>query len=99
MADPDASSIKFWLDFAIRKLGSRAVIRRIAYQIDTNPDVVDKALYWLPSLVPKSEDGARSALKELHREAKSRNIIRGAQMTAQSDGTVLFSNVHPENRS
>ncbi len=70
MSTSDASTIKFWLDFAIRKLGAKAVIREIASRIDTQPNMVHKALYWLPSLVPKSQSKAWVQLKKLCQEKK-----------------------------
>ncbi len=98
LLEPDASSIKFWLDFAIRKLGAKSVILEIASRIDSHPDLVDKALYWLPSLVPKSQAKARGLLEKLHKDAKKRNIIKGPKVSIQDNGSVLFSNIYPKKK-
>ena len=96
MVNPDASSIKFWLEFAIKKLGARTVVEKVASELDSNPDFVDKAVYWLPIILPDTETRQREKVKDLIRIAKKRGILRGPVINRNSDGTVLFSNIYKE---
>jgi hypothetical protein len=61
----DAQGIKHLLEFAVAKLGSRAVIRALSERKTDDSQLVEKALYWLPSLV-RQEDAA--LLEELKRQ-------------------------------
>lgn len=81
LVSPDASSIKFWLGFAIPKLGTRKVLAEVSALLDSNPSAVDMALYWLPSLLPSTDDIARAAYETLQAEARRRDIIRGPVTT------------------
>src|SRR5271166_5172740 len=47
----DAQGIKYLLEFAIAKLGSRAVIQTLSSRKAQDSQLVEKALYWLPSLI------------------------------------------------
>lgn len=96
---PDASSIKFWLAFAIAKLGACKVIAEVAALLDGNPGAVDMALYWLPSLLPSSDHASRVAVQALHAEAQSRGIIRGPVTTRAADGGFLFRDIYGSAKS
>lgn len=95
LACADASSIQFWLKFAIPKLGGRRVVKEVARLVDSNPDAVSKAIYWLPKYLPESQRKARSLFVEFHAEARKRGIIKGPITTPTADGRTLFSNVYP----
>jgi hypothetical protein len=94
LTHPDASSIKFWLAFAVRKLGARKVISEVAALLDSNPTAVDMALYWLPTLLRPTDEASRSAFRGLRDEAHRRGIIRGAVTTRRADGETLFHDVY-----
>ncbi len=89
LAHPDASSIKFWLAFAIRKLGARKVVAELAALLDTNPSALDMALYWLPGLLPPAENASRAACQALYGEAHRRGIVRGPVPPSTADGGTL----------
>jgi hypothetical protein len=95
---PDASSIKFWLAFAIPKLGARKVLAEIEALLDSNPSAIDMALYWLPSLLPSTDARSLAAYKTLYTEAKRRGIIRGPVTTHTSDGRTLYKDIHGQTR-
>ena len=65
LAHADAQGIKHLLEFAIAKLGSRTVIRTLSERKTDDAQLVEKALYWMPSLV-RQEDAA--LLEELKRQ-------------------------------
>ena len=66
----DASSIQFWLEAIVPRLGARRVLAALEVLVDTDPDAVDKALYWLPRFVPKEDMEARMQMQHLTRELK-----------------------------
>lgn len=51
----DASTIKDWLEFAIPRIGLKRVIWALKSVENQNSDTIDKALYWLPSLVQNKD--------------------------------------------
>ncbi|WP_422928584.1 hypothetical protein [Singulisphaera sp. PoT] len=55
LAHADASGIRPWLECVVPRLGFRKVLRRLGEAVDSNPDGVAKALYWLPSLATPEE--------------------------------------------
>lgn len=44
----DASSMKWWLDVCIPKLGADKVIHILREHLESNLDAIDHALYWIP---------------------------------------------------
>lgn len=96
--NPDASSIKFWLEFGITKLGGERVVHSIAELLERAPSTVSKALYWLPRLLPHGQPKAAAALRDLREEADRRGLIRGPSTTTHADGSVTYSDVYPEDR-
>ncbi|MCW1916524.1 hypothetical protein OJ996_23255 [Luteolibacter sp. GHJ8] len=93
LVDPDAGSIKFWLAFGIKKLGGRKVLAEISALLDAKPSAVDKALYWLPGLLPSTDEASRASCQILRAEAQRRGIIRGPASTCTPDGRVLFHDI------
>lgn len=76
--------------FGITKLGAKRTIAEIASRIDAQPHVVDMALYWLPSMIPK-DDPARKPLIALQRQADQLGVIRPARRTVHLDGSITFT--------
>lgn len=81
---------KAMAQFGVTKLGARRTVAEIASRIDTQPHVVDMALYWMPSMISK-EDPARKPLKELQKRANESGIIRPVRRTVHPDGSVTFA--------
>lgn len=71
---------KAMAQFGVTKLGGKRTISEIASRIGTQPHVVDMALYWMPSMIPK-EDPARKPLKALRKQAEELEIIRPTRRT------------------
>lgn len=69
----DASSIKYWLDSVVPRLGYRRSIARLEGLLATEPNGVEKAAYWMPRL--GKSDKETEILKEFQHkltEATSR---------------------------
>ena len=78
------------VQFGITKLGSKRAVAEIASRIDTQPPVVDMALYWIPTMIPK-DDRARTPIEELQNRADELGIIRPTRRIDHSDGSVTFA--------
>jgi hypothetical protein len=65
LLESDASTIQFWLGFAIPKLGTRAVVRILSEYGENDKVLVDKALYWLPQLVKDNERELLAVLRKI----------------------------------
>jgi hypothetical protein len=63
--ESDASTIKFWLGFAIPKLGTKAVIRILSEYGKNDKVFLNMALYWLPLLIKNNEQELLVPLKSL----------------------------------
>ena len=98
LAVADAGSIKLWLDCAVAKLGGRRVVQIVAGQINSNPEGVAKAVYWLPSLLSRKESKTVAAYDELVRLARERGIMRAPEVLPHPEdpGRVVFGNVRAE---
>lgn len=75
LADTDAQSIKIWLEFAIPKLGFKAVVKLIKELSNDENRLIEKAVYWLPLFIPNNEKRALDLLEDLkqginHRSSK-----------------------------
>lgn len=81
---------KAMAEFGVTKLGGRRTIAEIASRIETQPHLVDMALYWMPSMIPK-EDPAQKLLKDLQKRADELGIIRPTRRTVHPDGSVTFA--------
>jgi hypothetical protein len=64
----DASNIKLWLEFAIPRMGVKRVITALKNTENEKPGTIDKALYWLPSLIKKEDF---QIIEELKRDWQS----------------------------
>ena len=62
----DASSIKYWLESVVPRLGFRRTVDNLIRLAPTNNDGVEKALYWLPRFVTSDAESAKlDHLREL----------------------------------
>jgi hypothetical protein len=96
LTNPDASTIKWWLEFGISKLGGEKLIGQIAALLYSNPSTVDKALYWLPMLLPADQPKAVSSHRALRDQAVQKGILKGPKESVQNDGSILFSDIYPK---
>lgn len=55
LSKADASTIKLWLEFAIPRIGLKKIIAFLKNKENQNSYIIDKALYWLPSLVESKD--------------------------------------------
>lgn len=62
----DASSIRSWLECAAPKLGFRRVIAILTRTLETDPQAVEQALYWIPRLLPPNDSQAWEAWEILN---------------------------------
>lgn len=46
----DASTMKWWLDTCVPKLGLKKITRILEDHLKKHPDAVDHALYWIPRI-------------------------------------------------
>ncbi len=76
--------------FGVTKLGGKRTIAEIASRINSQPHVVDMALYWLPSMISR-KDPAYFPLQDLRKRAAELGITKPARRTVNSDGSVTFS--------
>jgi hypothetical protein len=86
---PHSQTTRAWIEFGVTKLGARRVIRELEPLMDSLPHVVDMALYWLPTMIPKKAPGFRE-MRNLKREAMKNGVVRPPRQTAGDDGTILF---------
>jgi hypothetical protein len=63
ISNRDASSIKFWLETVVPRLGFRRTVDNLVRLSATKKDGVAKALYWLPRYA--TSDGDQAKLGEL----------------------------------
>jgi hypothetical protein len=61
----DASTLKFWLECVVPRLGMRRVVAILTQKLKTDTVAVKKALYWLPRLLPKGDKHGGLALSKL----------------------------------
>ena len=76
LVNPDARSIRLWLAFAVAKLGGRKVLWEIHPLLKSDPVTADKALYWLPRLLPKNQAPTWELFCTVYQEAKELGVIR-----------------------
>ena len=61
----DASTLKFWLECVVPRLGMRRVVAILTQKLETDAMAVKKALYWLPRLLPKDDKHGGLAVSKL----------------------------------
>ena len=81
---------KICTQFGVAKLGVKRAIAEIAARIDSQPHVVDIALYWLLCMI--SKDAPTFVLLEaLQAEAESKNIIKPVRRIEGVGGKVTYA--------
>jgi hypothetical protein len=93
----DASTIKFWLEFTVTKLGERKTFAILFDLLETKPEVMGKALYWLPSLL-KTESEMLAELLRLKTLAEAKVVTRKSVIIPDptNEGRVLFGNIYAD---
>ena len=99
----DASSICSWLACAVPKLGFHKVIRLLDDKMETDPIIVDKALYWMPKFKPQNDPEAdlamynlRLRLDGLTLEGKGSGAEETlAELVARARGEISRGEVYP----
>ena len=66
----DASSIKFWLESVVPRLGYRRSVSELEKLLESDPSGVDKAVYWMPRLANSDKD--RESLETLTMKLEAR---------------------------
>ncbi len=74
LARGDASTVKDWLDAVVHGLGFRRVVRLVLERINTDPESVIKAEYWLRQWVSEENQNGAKAFAILQQAVE--NIIR-----------------------
>ncbi len=87
---PHSQQTKGIVQFGLIKIGPARTISEISNRIDSQPHVVDMALYWLPRLIQESEL-PRSQFEELAQKAHEKGIIKPMRRIEHSDGTFTYA--------
>lgn len=61
----DASAIEHWLACCVPKIGARQAMTTLKKQLMACPSGVEKALYWMPKFLPKTDPKSIEALQDL----------------------------------
>lgn len=61
----NAQSIRMWLDFAIPRIGIKMVVDSIILLNNKENQIIEKTLYWLPSLIPKDNQKSQELIQKL----------------------------------
>jgi hypothetical protein len=61
----NAQTIKEWLEFAIPKIGCKAVIYLIKEWNTESNQLMEKAIYWLPAFISKDDIKSQALLNQL----------------------------------
>jgi hypothetical protein len=86
---PNSTSTKAMVKFGVMKLGARRTIKELAARMESQPHVVDMAVYWLPTLISMEDPGWES-FKELSQRAQTLGIIRPVRRLMGSDGKLEY---------
>ena len=81
---------KICVRFGISKLGAKRAISVIGSRIDSQPYMVDMALYWLPTMLDREQLEA-SGFVSLLKEAEQKSIIKPVKQTVSTRGKVTYS--------
>ena len=66
----DASTVKYWIRAVIHSLGFRRVARLVSKRVESDPESVIKAEYWLRQLCPRDNLKALEAIAVLQNEVR-----------------------------
>jgi hypothetical protein len=87
---PHSQQTKSIIQFGIVKIGVSRTVSAIAERIESQPHVVDMAVYWFPRLVSDA-DLNRSRFADLQHKAQEKGIIRPPRRIEHPDGTVTYA--------
>jgi hypothetical protein len=65
MIESNAQSMRMWLDFAVPRIGIKTVVNSIILLNDKENQLIEKALYWLPSLISKDNQKSQELMQKL----------------------------------
>ena len=74
LATTDISTIKWWLGTAIPRLTVPEVADVLRTYAETQPEIIDNALYWLPGMLPKNDPKVAEELRRLRQSIKSFDV-------------------------
>lgn len=69
-------NLNLWLKCVVPRLGYRRVVALVTEKLETNPEAVNKALYYLCGLLPKDDPRATQALLKLSELMESSGLLR-----------------------
>jgi hypothetical protein len=61
----NAQSIRMWLNFAVPKVGFKAIVDILLSLDNQENKIIEKALYWLPSIIPEDNKKSQQLLQKL----------------------------------
>jgi hypothetical protein len=71
----NAQSIKAWLNFAIPKIGFKAVVNSMISINNHENKIIEKALYWLPSIITETNEKSQDLLQQLKNHINKEDIV------------------------
>ena len=81
----NASTILPWLECAVPKLGFRQVVSSLDSRIDSEPEAVANAIYWMPRFKPQNDPEAERVWDKLKaRRGKTADLERSEPAWAGS---------------
>lgn len=81
---------KICVRFGVSKLGAKRAISVIASRIDSQPYMVDMALYWLPTMLDR-EQMAAAGFVSLQKDAEQKKIIKPVKRNVSATGKATYS--------
>ena len=79
----NASTILPWLECAVPKLGFRQVILSLDRRVDSEPEAVDNAVYWMPRFKPQNDPEADRVWERLKTRTQKK-LDTGTQFAAMN---------------
>jgi len=90
ISSAQSQKTKICVQFGVSKLGAKRAISIIGSRIDSQPYMVDMALYWLPTMLDR-EQRAAAGFVSLLKEAEEKNIIKPVKRTVSANGRITYS--------
>jgi len=75
----DISRISMWLRCITPRLGAGRVLHEVRMRMDSQPDVADKVLYWMPMVLPRNSPRQQQNFIALKQLARSKGYLSGPQ--------------------
>ena len=70
----NASSIKFWIETALPRLGASETVAIMESYARSEPKIVQNALYWLPDMLPENDPKTDGQLCRLQQSLESFDV-------------------------